>query len=290
MKRIILFLATNMAVLLVLSIVINVICNALGIQQNSTGGILLLAAVFGFGGAFISLWMSKWMAVKTTGAKVIDKPSTPQEQWLLETVRRQAAQAGIDMPQVAVYPADDMNAFATGARRNNSLVAVSTGLLSQMSKDEAEAVLGHEVSHIANGDMVTLTLIQGVLNTFVIFLARIIAMAVDNFLRRDNDSEGLGTFAYIATVFVLEMIFGVLASLIVMWFSRQREYRADAGGASLAGKYKMIGALKRLQNNIEPQLEGNLTAFGINGKRSRLTEWFMSHPPLEKRIEVLSRS
>lgn len=290
MKRVLLFIATNLAVLLILSIVINIVCNALGIQRGSMGGILVLAAVFGFGGAFISLWISKWMALRSTGAKLIEQPANAQEQWLLATVRRQAEMAGIGIPQIAIYPANDINAFATGAKRDNALVAVSTGLLDNMSQDEAEAVLGHEISHIVNGDMVTLTLIQGVLNTFVIFLARIIAMAIDNFFRRDDEGEGLGFFAYMATVFVLEIIFGLAASIIVMWFSRQREYRADAGGASLAGKNKMISALRRLQNNAEPELEGSLLAFGINGKKRTMAEWFMSHPPLEKRIAALENT
>ena len=290
MKRIFLFIATNLAVLLILSIVINVVCSAFGIQQNSIGGILVLAAIFGFGGSFISLWISKWMALRTTGATVIEQPKNAQEQWLLSTVQRLASAAGIGMPQVAIFPSNDINAFATGAKRDNALVAVSSGLLHSMSQDEAEAVLGHEISHIANGDMVTLTLIQGVLNTFVIFLARIIAMAIDNFLRRDDDGEGLGIFAYMAVVFVLEIFFGLIASVIVMWFSRQREYRADAGGAALTGKYKMIAALRRLQNNVEPELEGSLAAFGIAGKKPGVAEWFMSHPPLEKRIQALENS
>ncbi len=253
------------------------------------GGIFILATIFGFGGAFISLLLSKWMAIRSTGATVIKQPSNPQEQWLLNTVRRQADMAGIGMPQVAIYTANDINAFATGAKRNNALIAVSTGLLNNMTQDEAEAVLGHEVSHIANGDMVTMTLIQGVLNTFVIFLARIIAMAIDGFFRKDDDGEGLGFFAYMATVFVLEIVFGLIASVIVMWFSRQREYRADSGGAQLAGRQKMINALKRLQHNSEPELEGSLMAFGINGKKG-LGEWLMSHPPLKKRIAALENN
>jgi len=287
MKRVILFIATNLAVLLVLSIVANIFFNVLGLQNESLGGILFIAAIFGFGGSFISLWLSKWMALRSTGAKVIEQPSTSQEQWLINTVKRQADMAGIAMPQVAIYPANNINAFATGARRDNSLVAVSSGLLNNMSQDEAEAVLGHEVTHIANGDMVTLTLIQGVLNTFVIFLARVVAMAINNLVRQNDEGEGLGFFAYMAIVIVLEIIFGLIASVIIMWFSRQREYRADKGGANLAGRHKMIQALRRLQHNAEPELEGSLMAFGINGKKSALTEWLMSHPPLEKRIAAL---
>ncbi len=290
MKRIVLFLATNLAVILVLSIVLNLVYTMFGINRSSMGGLLVLAAVFGFGGSLISLFMSKWMALRSTGAQVIEQPRNATEKWLLDTVARQAQSAGIGMPQVAIYNAPDMNAFATGANRNNALVAVSTGLLNNMNADEAEAVLGHEISHVANGDMITLTLIQGVVNTFVIFLARLIAGAIDNVMRNNNEEgQGLGGFAYMGIVMVLEMVFGVLASVIVMWFSRQREYRADAGGANLAGRQKMIAALQRLQNNMEPQLEGSLMAFGISGKHG-VAEWFMSHPPLEKRITALQQA
>ena len=290
MKRIVLFLATNLAVILVLSIVLNLVYTMFGINRSSMGGLLVLAAVFGFGGSLISLFMSKWMALRSTGAQVIEQPRNATEKWLLDTVARQAQSAGIGMPQVAIYNAPDMNAFATGANRNNALVAVSTGLLNNMNADEAEAVLGHEISHVANGDMITLTLIQGVVNTFVIFLARLIAGAIDNVMRNNNEEgQGLGGFAYMGIVMVLEMVFGVLASVIVMWFSRQREYRADAGGANLAGRQKMIAALQRLQNNMEPQLEGSLMAFGISGKHG-VAEWFMSHPPLEKRIAALQQA
>ncbi|OQX37914.1 MAG: zinc metalloprotease HtpX [Oceanospirillales bacterium LUC14_002_19_P2] len=290
MKRIVLFLTTNLAVILVLSIVLNLVYTMFGINRSSMGGLLVLAAVFGFGGSLISLFMSKWMALRSTGAQVIEQPRNATEKWLLDTVARQAQSAGIGMPQVAIYNAPDMNAFATGANRNNALVAVSTGLLNNMNADEAEAVLGHEISHVANGDMITLTLIQGVVNTFVIFLARLIAGAIDNVMRNNNEEgQGLGGFAYMGIVMVLEMVFGVLASVIVMWFSRQREYRADAGGANLAGRQKMIAALQRLQNNMEPQLEGSLMAFGISGKHG-VAEWFMSHPPLEKRIAALQQA
>ncbi|WP_211824308.1 protease HtpX [Kistimonas asteriae] len=290
MKRIVLFLATNLAVILVLSIVLNLVYTMFGINRSSMSGLLVLAAVFGFGGSLISLFMSKWMALRSTGAQVIEQPRNATEKWLLDTVARQAQAAGIGMPQVAIYNAPDMNAFATGANRNNALVAVSTGLLNSMNADEAEAVLGHEISHVANGDMITLTLIQGVVNTFVIFLARLIAGAIDSAMRNNNeDGQGLGGFAYMGIVMVLEMVFGVLASVIVMWFSRQREYRADTGGANLAGRQKMIAALRRLQNNMEPQLEGSLMAFGISGKHG-VAEWFMSHPPLEKRIAALQQA
>lgn len=281
MKRIALFLMTNLAVVLVLGVVLSVLQSYLGLSRDSTAGLLLLAFVFGMGGAVISLAMSKWMALRTTGAQIIEQPRTQLEIWLVETVKRQAREAGIGMPDVAIYDSPDVNAFATGMKRNSALVAVSTGLLNSMSRDEAEAVLGHEVSHIANGDMVTLTLIQGVVNTFVIFLARVVANVI-------GDRER-GALAYIATVFALEMVFGIIASTIVAWFSRQREFRADAGGAALAGREKMIAALERLKHSQESSLEGQLTAFGINGKKS-LAALFMSHPPLEKRIEALRNS
>ena len=291
MKRVFLFLATNLAVMLVLSIVLSVLSSWLGINRQGMGGLLLMAAVFGFGGSFISLLISKWVAKRSYGVQIIEQPRSEMEHWLLSTVTRQAQQAGIGMPEVGIYDSPEMNAFATGASRNNALVAVSSGLLYSMSRDEAEAVLAHEVSHVANGDMVTLTLIQGVVNTFVIFFARLVAGLISNFLRSDDEEEGagMGGLAYMATVFVLEMIFGILASIIVMWFSRQREFRADAGSAKLAGRDKMIAALERLRQGHEPQLEGTMMAFGINGKRS-MSELFTSHPPLEKRIEALRQN
>ena len=290
MKRVLLFLATNLAVMLVLSIVLSVLSSWLGVNRQGMGGLLLMAAVFGFGGSFISLLISTWIAKRSYGVQVIEQPRSEMEHWLLSTVTRQAQQAGIGMPEVGIYDSPEMNAFATGANRNNALVAVSSGLLYSMSRDEAEAVLAHEVSHIANGDMVTLTLIQGVVNTFVIFFARVVAGLISNFLRSDDEEQGAGLsgLAYMATVFVLEMIFGILASVIVMWFSRQREFRADAGSARLVGSNKMIAALERLRQGHEPQLEGSMMAFGINGKRS-ISELFMSHPPLEQRIEALRR-
>src|SRR5690606_23540228 len=249
MKRIVLFLATNLAVILVLSIVLNIVFSFLVVDRSSIGGLLVVAAVFGFGGSFISLAMSKWMAKRSTGAVVIQQPRNATEQWLMNTVARQAKAAGIGMPEVAVYDSPEMNAFATGMNRNDALVAVSTGLLRNMREDEVEAVLAHEVSHIANGDMVTLTLIQGVVNTFVIFLARLVAGMLNN--NGNNNNQG-GGLAYFATVMILEMVFGVLASIIVMWFSRQREYRADAGAARLEGSPdKMIAALERLKHNHE---------------------------------------
>lgn len=283
MKRVVLFLATNLAVILVLSIVLNIVFSFLGVDRSSIGGLLVFAAVFGFGGSFISLAMSKWMAKRSTGAVVIEQPRNATEQWLMNTVARQAKAAGIGMPEVAVYDSPEMNAFATGMNRNDALVAVSTGLLRNMREDEVEAVLAHEVSHIANGDMVTLTLIQGVVNTFVIFLARLVAGMLNN---NGNNNQG-GGIAYFATVIVLEMVFGVLASIIVMWFSRQREYRADAGAAKLeGGPNKMIAALERLKHNHESRLEGSMMAFGIAGGAAK-SELFLSHPPLEKRIAAL---
>ena len=289
MKRVFLFLVTNLAVVLVLGIVLNIVFAAFGIDNRSITGLLVFSAVFGFGGALISLAMSKWIAKRSTGAQVIDNPTTPTERWLINMVSAQAKKAGIGMPEVAIYDSPEINAFATGMNKNNALVAVSSGLLNGMSEDEAEAVLAHEVSHIANGDMVTLTLIQGVVNTFVIFLARVIAGAISNAARGSNNgSSALGGFAYYGIVFVLEMLFGILASIIVMWFSRQREYRADTGSAKLVGRQKMIAALTRLKSNSESQLDGTMMAFGISGK-SAFSELFMSHPPLDKRIDVLRR-
>lgn len=282
MMRIILFLLTNMAVLFVF----NIILTLTGIQSQDAAGLLILSALFGFGGSLISLFMSKSMAKRAVGAQVITQPRNEQEQWLLYTVQAQARKAGLPMPEVAIYHSSDVNAFATGASKKSSLVAVSTGLLNQMTRDEAEAVLAHEVSHIANGDMVTMTLLQGVLNTFVIFVSRMIAKVVAS--NRDGQtSSGM----YFMVAMVLEVVFGFLASIIAMWFSRYREFHADAGSAQLVGKQKMIAALKRLQSLHEPQqLEGELAAFAINGKRgSALASLFMSHPPLEKRIEALQK-
>jgi heat shock protein HtpX len=287
MKRIFLLIATNLAVLLVASIVMSI----LGVNTSTMGGLLVFAAIFGFGGAFISLAISKWMAKKTMGCEVITTPRDSTERWLVETVARQAKQAGIKMPEVAIYQSPDMNAFATGPSKDNSLVAVSTGLLYGMSQDEIEGVLAHEVSHVANGDMVTLTLIQGVVNTFVIFAARVVDGIINNFVSsNDEEGEGLGMFAYMAVVFVLDMLFGILASIIVAYFSRIREYKADEGAARLAGKGKMIAALERLRQGPESTaMPAQMSAFGINGKRS-MAEMMMSHPPLEKRIAALRAS
>lgn len=293
MKRIVLFLATNMAIILVLSISLRLLgfegfLDAQGVDLNLSS-LLIFAAVFGFGGSFISLAISKWMAKKTTGAQIIEQPRTATERWLVDTVARQAKQAGIGMPEVAIYPGQEVNAFATGANKNNALVAVSAGLLNSMTQDEAEAVLAHEVSHVANGDMITLSLIQGVVNTFVIFFSRIIGHLVDRVVFKVERGHGP---AFWITTIVAEIVLGILASIIVFWFSRQREFRADEGGASLAGTHKMIAALKRLQNNTsEGELPDQLSAFGISGlRKSNFGKLFLSHPPLEHRIAALEAS
>lgn len=291
MKRIFLFVATNLAVMLVLGVVLTILQSYLGINSSSMAGLVLMAGVFGMGGSLISLAMSKWMALRATGAQVIESPRTPMEVWLVDTVKRQSQQAGIGMPDVAIYDSPDVNAFATGMSRNKALVAVSTGLLQSMGRDEAEAVLGHEISHVANGDMITLTLIQGVVNTFVIVLSRLVANIITSALSNNRDGDGaVGGLVYFAVVMVLQMVFGILASMIVMWFSRQREFRADAGGATLAGREKMIAALERLKMSHESTLQGQMTAFGINTGKSTMGELFMTHPPLEKRIQALRDS
>ncbi len=290
MKRVALFLMTNLAIIVVLSITLRLLGverildeQGVNLQLNN---LLIFAAVFGFGGSFISLAMSKWTAKRFTGAQVITSPRNSTEQWLVSTVERQAAQAGIGMPEVAVYDSPDVNAFATGMSRNNALVAVSTGLLNNMTQDEAEAVLGHEVSHVANGDMVTLALIQGVVNTFVIFLSRVIGHVVDRVVFKVERGHGP---AFWITAIIAEIVLGILASIIVMWFSRQREFRADSGGASLAGRDKMIAALQRLQQSVaQPHLPDQLAAFGINGGLGQgIKRLFMSHPPLDERIAAL---
>lgn len=291
MKRVLLFVATNVAILLVLSFTLRVLgvepyLNEYGLNYQA---LLIFAAVFGMGGSFISLAMSKWIAKRATGAQVIEAPRTETEAWLLETVRRQAKLSNIRMPEVAVYDAPDVNAFATGMFRDKALVAVSTGLLRTMNRDEAEAVLGHEVSHVANGDMITLALIQGVVNTFVIFFSRVIGHFVDRVVFRSERGYGPG---YWITTLIAEVVLAVLASIIVLWFSRWREFRADAGGARLAGRDKMIAALKRLQQAYQPaQLPDQLEAFGISGRMGHgLKRLFMSHPPLEERIAALERA
>ena len=292
MKRIALLIATNLAVLMLLGLVMQVfgIDEWLARRGQSYEALLVLSAVFGFGGAFISLLVSKWMAKMAMGVKVITQPSSEVEQWLVATVRSHAQKAGIGMPEVGVFQSPDPNAFATGASRNASLVAVSTGLLSNMRRDEVEAVLGHEIAHVANGDMVTLTLIQGVLNTFVIFLARIIGGLVDSAMRGNSEDRGPG-FGYFIIVMLAQLVLGLFASMIVAAYSRRREFRADAGGADLAGTRSMIGALEALRRAHTPsRLPESLKAFGINGEKpGALQQLFMSHPPLEKRIAALEQ-
>lgn len=290
MKRIFLFLATNLAIIVVLSITLRLLGFERILDEQGAGldinSLLVFAAVFGFGGSFMSLALSKWTAKRFTGAQVIEHPRNAHEYWLVSTVKRQAKMAGIGMPEVAIYNAPDVNAFATGMSKNNALVAVSTGLLNTMSQDEAEAVLAHEVSHVANGDMVTLALIQGVVNTFVIFLSRVIGHMVDRVIFKTEQGHGP---AFWVTAIIAELVLGILASIIVMWFSRQREFRADAGGASLAGRDKMIAALQRLQATVkQPHLPDQLAAFGISGGiSSGIKALFMTHPPLEERIAAL---
>ena len=288
-KRIVLFLITNLAILFVLNITMRILGVDRMLAQSGGGlnlsALLVFAGVIGFGGSLISLAMSKWSARHMTGAQVIEQPSSPTEIWLVNTVRRQAQQAGIGMPEVAIYNAPDVNAFATGMNRNSALVAVSSGLLQSMTREEAEAVLAHEVSHVANGDMVTLALIQGVVNTFVIFLSRIVGHLVDRVVFKTERGHGP---AFMITSIVAQLVLGVLASLIVMWFSRQREFRADAGGAKLAGRENMIAALQRL-GNLHPQpLPDQFAAFGIAGGPGQgLKKLFTTHPPLEERIAAL---
>ncbi|MBN8764771.1 MAG: zinc metalloprotease HtpX [Thiobacillus sp. SCN 64-317] len=287
MKRIVLFLATNLAIVLVLSFTMRI----LGVEPYLTanglnlGSLLIFAAVMGFGGSFISLAISKWMAKKSMGVRVIETPSNSTEFWLMETIRKYSADAGIGMPEVGIYDAPDVNAFATGMTRNSSLVAVSSGLLRQMTREEAEAVLGHEIAHVANGDMVTLALIQGVVNTFVMFLSRVIGHTVDRVVFKNEEGHGP---AFFVTMIVAELVLGILASIIVMWFSRQREFRADRGGASLAGRGAMIAALERL-GSLHPQpLPDKMAAFGIAGGTPQgWKRLFMTHPPLEERIAAL---
>ncbi|MGJ8670462.1 MAG: protease HtpX [Oceanococcus sp.] len=290
MKRVLLFTATNIAVLVVLSIVANLFGVDRFLTQNGLNmpAMLIFCAIFGMGGSFISLAISKPMAKWSTKAQIIDKPSTSAEAWLLSTVQRQARQANIGMPEVAIYNSADVNAFATGMNKNNALVAVSTGLLQGMTQDEIEAVLGHEISHVANGDMVTLTLVQGVVNTFVMFLARVVGYAIDKVVFKSERAGGPG---YFISVLVLQIVFGILASAVVAWFSRYREFHADAGGAHLAGRRKMIAALERLKNRQPVQggeLPEQLSAFGVapnfGGGFKRM---FSTHPPLDERIAAL---
>jgi heat shock protein HtpX len=291
MKRIALFVLTNLAIIVLLGITLSIVSSVFGINFNmggrdlNIGSLLVFATIIGFGGAFISLLMSKWIAKRTTGAQVITQPSNAMEQWLVDTVRRHADKAGIRMPEVALYEGEP-NAFATGAFKNSALVAVSTGLLQSMSRDEVEAVLGHEVAHVANGDMVTLTLIQGVMNTFVVFLSRIVGYVVDRLiLKNQNDGPGIG---YWATVIVMDIVLGFLGAIVVAWFSRQREFRADAGAAALMGnRQPMINALSRLGGLQPGELPSQIKAMGISGSPSGLMALFSSHPPIEERIRAL---
>jgi len=289
MKRIMLFIMTNIAIMLVLSITLRLLGVDSILAENGSDlniqALVILSGVIGFGGSFISLLMSKWMAKRMTGAVVITNPSTNIEKWLVNTVEKQAKIVGIKMPEVAIFPSPAMNAFATGASKNNSLMAVSQGLLDNMSQGEAEAVVGHEMSHIANGDMVTLTLIQGIVNTFVVFLSRIIGHFVDRVILKNNQGHGIG---YFVTVIVAQIVISILASTIVMYFSRKREFIADTGGADLAGHQNMINALKRL-GQVEPEpLPEQMAAFGINDKGG-IMALFSSHPPIEDRIEALEK-
>ncbi|MDD4914152.1 MAG: protease HtpX [Methylococcales bacterium] len=292
MMRILLFLATNVAIMIAVTIIFNVLglqgtLDAQGVNLNLQS-LLIMSAVIGMSGSFISLLMSKWSAKHAMGVHVIEQPQNQTEQWLVGVVARLSKQAGIGMPEVGVFDVPEPNAFATGASRNSSLVAVSTGLLHSMSADEVEAVIGHEISHVANGDMVTMSLMQGVVNTFVYFFASIIGYVVDRMVFKTE--RGYGP-AYYVTQIVAQIALSILASMLVMWFSRHREFRADAGGAQLAGRQKMISALQALQRSQEPvQLPGELAAFGINGGGSGIRQLFMSHPSLEERIEALKNS
>jgi heat shock protein HtpX len=290
MKRIFLFIATNLAIMLVLSVVLRL----LGLDQIYTPygtlnyqTLLGFSIVVGFSGSLISLAISKWMAKRSMGVQVITQPQSAREVWLVNTVHRFADEAGIGMPEVGIFDSPEMNAFATGARRNHALVAVSTGLLNSMTQAEAEAVIGHEISHVANGDMITLTLIQGVVNTFVVFLSRVIGYVVDRIILKNERSQGIG---YFAAVIISQIVLGILASMIVMWFSRRREFRADSGGAKLSGRGNMIAALERLQRrHDEAGLPQQMAAFGISGGKGMM-KLFMTHPPLEERIAALKNT
>jgi len=293
MMRILLFMATNVAILVVLSVVFRLLGLDGILAENGTDidlqALLVMSAVIGFAGSFISLFISKWMAKRSMGVQIIDpqQPGNETERWLIATVQRQANQANIGMPEVGVFDSPDPNAFATGANKNNALVAVSTGLMRVMDRDEVEAVLAHEVSHVANGDMVTMALIQGVVNTFVVFLSRLVGFFVDRVILKNERGLGIG---YFISSLLAQVVLGILATTIVMWFSRRREYRADAGAASLSGRGKMVGALRKLQRGIPDQsaLPDQIAAFGIHGsKPTGLRALFMSHPPLEQRIEAL---
>lgn len=292
MLRLLLFLGTNIAIMLLLSITLRLLGVDSMLQESgqlNLNALIIFSGVLGMGGSFISLAISKWMAKKSMRVQIIESPANAQEQWLVSTVEKQAREAGIGMPEVGVFDSAAPNAFATGMNKHNALVAVSTGLLQNMNQDEVEAVLGHEVSHVANGDMVTLTLVQGVVNTFVIFFSRVIGHLIDKIVFKVE--RGYGPGYWIGVIFV-QMILSILASTIVMWFSRYREYRADAGGAKLAGREKMISALRRLQQSTNSSdLPDEMAAFGITGeKKINFQKLFMSHPPLEERIAALEQS
>ncbi|MBT5332222.1 MAG: protease HtpX [Porticoccaceae bacterium] len=296
MFRIFLFLLTNLAILVVAGIVLSLLGVSSYLEQGGTSlnlqSLLIFCAVFGFSGSLVSLFISKWMAKRATGAKVITQPSTPEETWLVETVRQLSDQAGIGMPEVAIFPAQQSNAFATGWNRNKALVAVSQGLLQRFNKDEVRAVMAHEIGHVANGDMITLALVQGVVNTFVMFFARVIGHTVDRVIFKTERGHGIGFWV---TTIIAEIVLGILASMIVFWFSRKREFRADEAGASLAGRESMINALQRLQSEVRAQVPNqmpdSLTAFGISpGFGKKMGRAFMTHPPLEERIEALRGS
>ncbi len=291
MQRIFLFLLTNIAIMVILSVTLRVLGVESLLAQNGSdlnlNALVIFSGIFGFGGAFISLAISKWMAKRMTGAKVIENPSNNVEKWLLDTVEKQSKIVGIKMPEVAIFPSPQMNAFATGASKNKALVAVSQGLLDSMTQGEIEAVVGHEMSHVANGDMVTLTLIQGVVNTFVIFFSRVIGHVVDRVILKNQRGHGIGYF--VTTIFA-QIILSILASVIVMYFSRKREYVADTGGADLAGNQNMINALKRLGQKEPEALPEQLAAFGIGEKpKTGWRELWSSHPPLEDRIKALEK-
>jgi heat shock protein HtpX len=287
MMRIVLFLATNIAILIVASITMRL----LGLSSQTLSGLLVMCAIFGFGGSLISLFISKWMAKKSTGTQIIERASNADEQWLLDTVAELSQQAGIKMPEVGIFPAQQANAFATGWNKNDALVAVSLGLLQRFRPEEVRAVLAHEIGHVANGDMVTLSLVQGVVNTFVMFFARLAASVVDNFMRSEDDEGGHG-IGYFITVIVFELLFGILASIIVAWFSRYREYRADEAGADLSSNHAMIGALQRLkaESEMPDQMPDQMLAFGISSHlKHGIMGLLASHPPLDDRIAALQK-
>ncbi|MBA6296354.1 protease HtpX [Colwellia sp. MB02u-9] len=291
MKRIFLFLLTNIAIMLVLSVTLRLLGVDSILAENGSDlniqSLVILSGVIGFGGSFISLFISKWMAKRMTGAVVITAPTTNINKWLIQTVEKQANIVGIKMPEVAIFPSNEMNAFATGATKNNALVAVSQGLLDNMAQGEIEAVLGHEMSHIANGDMVTLTLIQGVVNTFVVFLSRLVGHVVDRVILKNDRGHGIG---YFVTVLISQVLLSILASVIVMYFSRKREFVADTGGADLAGHQNMISALKRLARKEPEALPEQLAAFGIGEKKKQgFTHLWTSHPPIKDRIDALEK-